>query len=143
MRNCYARRMVRRWIEPIAGAAAALLALAACGAGGPAGPPPPPGSGLTAVAAENFWGSVLAQAVGYRSVGLAAYQDAIAAIRSRYAGVPVGASESIFAELAPALGLDLVTPPGYLKAVSEGIDISAADRAAVQRQIAARDIRVL
>ena len=51
------------------------------------------------------------------------------AIRTTYAGTPVGASECIFAMLAPALGLDLVTPPGFLTAISEGTDPTAADKA--------------
>ncbi len=42
--------------------------------------------------------------------GLAAYHRLIASIRARYAGVPVGASESIFALQAPSLGLRLITP---------------------------------
>ena len=41
-------------------------------------------------------------------------------IRARYAGTPVGASESIFALQAPALGLDLITPYSFMKAISEG-----------------------
>ena len=60
----------------------------------------------------------------------------IADIRSSYAGTAVGASESIFAMLAPALGLDLVTPPGFLRAVSEGTDPTAADKATIDEQIA-------
>jgi zinc/manganese transport system substrate-binding protein len=63
-------------------------------------------------------------------------------IRSRYAGVPVGASESIFALQAPALGLDLRTPYGYMKAISEGTDPSAQDKQAVDRQITGRQIKV-
>lgn len=78
----------------------------------------------------------------YLALGLRGYHDAIAAIRGRYAGTPVGASESIFEELAPALGLELVTPHAYLKAVSDGTDISAADKVAVQQQVAAGRIRV-
>lgn len=78
----------------------------------------------------------------YAAQGLSAYHDAIAAIRKKYAGTPVGASESIFEYLAQALGLNLLTPPSYLKAVSEGTDISPADKVTVQRQIAGGQIRV-
>ncbi len=45
------------------------------------------------------------QRTAYLSNGLARYDQLIAAIKAKYAGTPVGASESIFAELAPALGL--------------------------------------
>jgi zinc/manganese transport system substrate-binding protein len=71
----------------------------------------------------------------FETVALAPYDAAIAAIDSRYAGTPVGASESIFALLAPALGLDLVTPPSFLKAVSEGTDVSVADKVTIDSQI--------
>jgi zinc/manganese transport system substrate-binding protein len=82
------------------------------------------------------------QSTRYRTDGLRAYRDAIAQIKQRYAGTPVGASESIFEYLAPSLGLNLVTPPGYLKAVTEGTDISASDKATVQQQVAGRQIKV-
>jgi zinc/manganese transport system substrate-binding protein len=68
-------------------------------------------------------------------VTLAPYRALIADIRVRFGGVPVGASESIFAPLADALGLDLLTPQGFLAAVSEGADPTAADKATVDRQI--------
>jgi len=66
---------------------------------------------------------------------LSSYHSLINEIRTRYAGAPIGASESVVAPLADALGLDLVTPAGLLRAVSEGVDPSAADKAAVDRQI--------
>ena len=50
--------------------------------------------------------------------------------------MPVGASESIFAPLAPALGLSLITPTGFLNAISEGTDPTAADKATIDQQIA-------
>ena len=78
----------------------------------------------------------------FRTVGLARYRGLIAQIRRRYSGTPVGASESIFAPLAQALGLRLVTPSGFLAAISEGTDPTAADKATADRQIAARTIRV-
>ncbi len=63
-----------------------------------------------------------AQLSDFDTKDLSAYHALIAAIRARYAGVPVGASESIFALLAPALGLDLITPDGFMKAISEGTE---------------------
>jgi zinc/manganese transport system substrate-binding protein len=74
--------------------------------------------------------------------GFAQYKGLVASIRARYAGVPVGASESIFAPLAEALGLRLLTPAGFLDAVSEGTDPTAGDKVTVDRQIADRDIKV-
>ncbi len=83
-----------------------------------------------------------AQAAQFNSDGLKAYNDEIALIKSKYAGTPVGASESIFAMLAPALGLNLITPSSFLKAISEGTDVSAADKATIDHQIKARLIKV-
>jgi zinc/manganese transport system substrate-binding protein len=82
-------------------------------------------------------------AQAFLSTGLKHYHDLIAAIKARYSGTPVGATESIFSYLAPALGLKLITPYSYLKAVSEGQDISAADEATVEQQINQKQIRVL
>ena len=78
----------------------------------------------------------------FTTVGLADYHALIAQIKARYAGVPVGASESIFALQAPALGLDLVTPASFMKAVSEGTEISAQDTITGQRQITSHEIKV-
>jgi zinc/manganese transport system substrate-binding protein len=74
--------------------------------------------------------------------GLARYHALIAQIRTRYAGVPVGASESIFALQAPALGLDLITPYSFMKAISEGTEVSAQDTITTQRQITSHQIKV-
>jgi zinc/manganese transport system substrate-binding protein len=76
------------------------------------------------------------------STNLKAYFDAISQIKTSYAGTPVGASESIFAMLSPALGLDLVTPAPFLTAISEGADPPAADKATIDRQIKNKTIRV-
>ena len=78
----------------------------------------------------------------FETRGLAEYHRLIAAIHARYAGVPVGASESIFALQAPALGLDLVTPVSFMTAISEGTDVSAQDTATVQRQLSQHQIKV-
>ena len=72
----------------------------------------------------------------------AGYHGLVREIRARFAGTPVGASESIFALLAPSLGLDLVTPPSFLRAISEGSGPSAADKATIDAQIAGHRIAV-
>ena len=76
------------------------------------------------------------------NTNLKQYFDLIAQIKARYAGTPVGASESIFAMLAPALGLNLLTPPSFLTAISEGTDPTAADKAAIDAQIKNKQIKV-
>jgi zinc/manganese transport system substrate-binding protein len=82
-------------------------------------------------------------AADFLTQGLQQYHTLIATIKATYQGTPVGATESIFAEMAPALGLNLITPYSYMRAVSEGTDISAADEATVEQQINQRQIKVL
>ena len=76
------------------------------------------------------------------TTNLKAYFDTINLIRASYSGTPVGASESIFAMMAPALGLNLLTPAGFLTAISEGTDPSADDKATIDAQITTRQIKV-
>jgi zinc/manganese transport system substrate-binding protein len=83
-----------------------------------------------------------AQRARFDSSGLAEYHQLINEIKAKYSGTPVGASESIFTPLAEALGLDLATPPSFLKAISEGTDPSAADKAAIDAQISGKRIKV-
>jgi zinc/manganese transport system substrate-binding protein len=77
-----------------------------------------------------------AMAAHFSTVTLRTYDSLIGSIRARYGGTPVGASESIFAMLAPALGLRLITPPSFLTAISEGTEVSAADKLTIDHQIA-------
>jgi zinc/manganese transport system substrate-binding protein len=83
-----------------------------------------------------------AQRSAYLTHGLARYEQLIAAIKAKYAGTPVGASESIFAPLAQALGLRLLTPSSFLAAISEGTEPTAADKVTIDHQIAAHQIKV-
>ena len=78
----------------------------------------------------------------YSAHAMAGYQSLIASIRNRYAGVPVGASESIFEPLAQSLGLKLLTPDSLLNAVSEGTDPTAAAKSEADRQVSTRQIKV-
>jgi len=78
----------------------------------------------------------------FEARGLAAYDHLISQIRTRYSGTPVGASESIFTPMAEALGLDLLTPPSFLSATSEGIEPTATDKATIDHQISSHEIDV-
>ena len=78
----------------------------------------------------------------FETTGLAQYHQLIADINAKYAGTPVGASESIFQGIAQATGLDLITPDGYLTAISEGTDPTAADKSTVDTQINTNQIKV-
>jgi zinc/manganese transport system substrate-binding protein len=73
---------------------------------------------------------------------LSNYHSQIAAIKAKYAGTAVGASESIFSPLSDALGLNLITPPDFLRAISEGTDPAPADKATIDQQIATKAIKV-
>lgn len=82
------------------------------------------------------------QAKTFNSVTMKPYNALITAIRAKYSGTPVGASESIFAMLSPALGLDLITPPTFLRAISEGTDVSAGDKVTIDNQIKSHLIKI-
>lgn len=82
------------------------------------------------------------QLKAFETHDLASYHALIAQIKARYAGTAVGASESIFALQAPALGLNLITPASFMKAVSEGTEVSAQDTITAQRQITSHQIKV-
>jgi len=73
---------------------------------------------------------------------LAGYDRLRREIRTRYAGVPVGYSESIFQLLGDDLGLRLLTPYGFAKAVAEGTDVTASEKETVDRQAQRHEIAV-
>jgi zinc/manganese transport system substrate-binding protein len=83
-----------------------------------------------------------AQRARYQTGDLDRYDRLIASIKQAYSGTPVGASESIFAMLAPTLGLRLITPASFLRAISEGADPTASDKRVIDTQIHDRDIKV-
>jgi zinc/manganese transport system substrate-binding protein len=78
----------------------------------------------------------------FEATDLARYDALLAEIRHRYAGVPVGYSESIFAPLGQSLGLRLLTPASFADAIAEGADVSAQDTETVERQARDRLIKV-
>jgi zinc/manganese transport system substrate-binding protein len=82
------------------------------------------------------------QKARFEGAGLAEYDRLIARIKSRYDGTPVGASESIFEPLAPALGLRLLTPKGFLDSIAEGTEPTPAEKASTDEQIADRQIEL-
>ena len=78
----------------------------------------------------------------FETTGLARYHALINEIRARYRGVAVGYSESIFQPLGEALGLRLLTPYSFTKAIAEGTDVTAADKETVDRQAQEHLIKV-
>lgn len=78
----------------------------------------------------------------FKTVDLARYDRLRREISERYAGTPVGYSESIFRPLGEGLGLRLLTPYSFAKAVAEGTDVTAADKRTVDLQAEDRQIAV-
>ncbi|HUL03194.1 MAG TPA: zinc ABC transporter substrate-binding protein [Gemmatimonadales bacterium] len=86
--------------------------------------------------------SFAAQKKHFETVSLKPYDQLRAQIRKRFAGVPVGYSESIFQPLGQSMGLKLLTPYSFAKAVAEGTEISAQDKQTVDSQAQHRLIKV-
>ena len=74
---------------------------------------------------------------------LAPYQNRIAAIKQQFGGTKVAATEDIFAYLAAATGLDLVSPPPFIQAVAEGNDPPAPSIVEFENQLAGGGIQLL
>ena len=73
----------------------------------------------------------------------ASYQNRITSIKKQFGGTKVAATEDIFAYLADASGLDLISPPKFIQAVAEGNDPSAASVVIFQEQLKSRAPQVL
>ena len=69
--------------------------------------------------------------------------QSIGAIHSKYAGTPVALTETIFLYQTELLGLNVLTPFDFEKAVAEGNDPPADTVALFNNQIAERQVKVL
>jgi zinc/manganese transport system substrate-binding protein len=78
----------------------------------------------------------------FEAESLARYDQLRAQIKAKYAGTPVGYSESIFRPLGEDLGLRLMTPYSFAKTIAEGGEVSAQDKQTVDRQAERREIEV-
>jgi zinc/manganese transport system substrate-binding protein len=67
----------------------------------------------------------------------------VAEIRHAFAGTNVSSTESIFVYLADATGLNLVSPPAFMDAVSEGIDPPAQSVSVFESQLESGYVSVL
>jgi len=83
-----------------------------------------------------------ARRAAFETTGLARYDELRAQIRAKYAGVPVGYSESIFQGLGEDLHLKLLTPYSFVKAIAEGSEVTAQNKRTVDEQAEARRISV-
>ncbi|MGF1425748.1 metal ABC transporter solute-binding protein, Zn/Mn family [Kitasatospora sp. LaBMicrA B282] len=82
------------------------------------------------------------QKQNFETQTLAQYNQLESDIRTRYAGTPIGASESIVTPLAESVGLKMLTPETFLDAESEGTDPTAADKSTIDQQIASKAIKI-
>jgi zinc/manganese transport system substrate-binding protein len=64
---------------------------------------------------------------------LVPYDAEVAAIRAHAAGRRIAATEPVFDDMAVALGLEVVTPPGYERSARNETDATPADVAAFER----------
>lgn len=83
-----------------------------------------------------------AQEHRFATVNMATYNRLRQQIRSRYSGVAVGYSESIFQGLGEDLGLKLLTPYSFAKAIAEGTEPTPQDVTTVDRQFTDHQIKV-
>jgi zinc/manganese transport system substrate-binding protein len=74
---------------------------------------------------------------------LGPYHQRLNEIKSKFAGRKVGSTESIFVYMASYLGLDLISPTDFMKAVAEGNDPPADSVVTFEQQIQQRQITVL
>ena len=78
----------------------------------------------------------------FNQVSLRTYHQLFSDMTRRFAGTPVGASESIFDGITQATHLDVITPTGLLNSVTEGTDVTAGNKAVADAQIANHKIAV-
>lgn len=74
---------------------------------------------------------------------MAPYRNRLTAIKAKFAGTPVAATESIFVYLGQYLALNVISPPEFMQAVAEGNDPPAPSVAQFQDQITTKQAKVL
>ncbi|MEV0410691.1 zinc ABC transporter substrate-binding protein [Streptomyces sp. NPDC050448] len=82
------------------------------------------------------------QKTTFETKTLEGYNKLVADIKAKYAGTPIGASESIVTPLAEGLGLKMLTPETFLDAMSEGSDPTANDKATIDQQMKNKEIKI-
>ncbi len=71
------------------------------------------------------------------------YRGLLEETRAEFGGTPVGATESIVVDLADSTGLQVISPPSFMMALSEGSDPTAQDLATFQEQLRGRHVKAL
>ncbi|HEV2282204.1 MAG TPA: zinc ABC transporter substrate-binding protein [bacterium] len=88
--------------------------------------------------ARSYQDSLLLFDASYRP-----FTDKIAAMRARFGGTPIGATEPIFENMAAALDFKILTTKEFQKSVEEGEDPPARAIAEMEDQIRKHAIKVL
>lgn len=70
-------------------------------------------------------------------------QQKIGEIKSKYQGTPVGLTETIYLYQTQAMGLNVLTPYNFEKALAEGNDPSVADVQTTNQQVQNKQVKVL
>lgn len=68
---------------------------------------------------------------------------AIATMKGQYGGTPVAATEPVFQYMAQAVGLNVITPMAFQKAIEEGVDPPAAAIARMEDHLKKRQVKLL
>jgi zinc/manganese transport system substrate-binding protein len=76
-------------------------------------------------------------------VSMKPVNDEVARLKARYGGTPVGATEPVFGYMADALGLNVLTPHTFQKAIEEGEEPPAAAVAQMEDQLRNHQVKVL
>lgn len=77
------------------------------------------------------------------SVSLTANQQHVSQIKEHYAHTKVASTEDVFGYLADEAGLDVITPPAFTHAVSEGTDPPTASVVEFEKQLRNKEAKVL
>ena len=72
-----------------------------------------------------------------------AITDKIAALKATYAGAPIAFTENVAGYLTDAIGLHVLTPPGFMEAIESGTDPAPADVAEERGLITGKKVKVL
>ena len=69
--------------------------------------------------------------------------DKIAALKSKYGGAPIAFTEPVAEYQTDAIGLKLLTPEGFMRAIEQGVDPAPADVAAERDLLTGKKVKVL
>jgi len=77
------------------------------------------------------------------AAGLAEIDRKVAALRTAYAGAPIAFTEAVAEYQTDAIGLVVLTPGSFMRAIEQGLDPAPADVAAMDDLIRGKRVRAL